>query len=90
MYKITTIISNKIIFVNKEIYIFYILVNTIYKLSYNYVLKIRDGRCQLNNNRKVKREIKRSGKKTYVSEVQEFNKPEGYEDAFKKYFPEQK
>jgi hypothetical protein len=59
-------------------------------MSYYYVLKISEGRCQLNNNRKVRREIQRAGKKTYVSEVQEFSKPEGYEDAFKKYFPEQK
>ena len=45
-------------------------------------------------NKKVSREKqnveKRNGeKKTFISEVQEFNKPEGYEEAFKEYYPEQ-
>jgi hypothetical protein len=42
------------------------------------------------NNRQVRKEKQKEGKKTFISEVQEFNKPEGYEDAFKKYYPEQK
>jgi len=42
------------------------------------------------NNRKVSREKKKGRKKTYISEVQEFQKPEDYEDAFKKYYPKQK
>lgn len=49
---------------------------------------------EINNNRKVSREKqsienKNGEKKIFVSEVQEFNKPEGYEDAFKQYYPEQ-
>jgi hypothetical protein len=43
-----------------------------------------------NNNRKVRREVQKVGKKTFVSEIQEFDKPEGYEDAFKRYYPKQK
>lgn len=48
----------------------------------------------LENNKKVTREKqdveKQNGeKKTFISEVQEFNKPEGYEDAFKEYYPKQ-
>ena len=42
------------------------------------------------NNRKVSREKKAEREKTYISEVQEFQKPEDYEDAFKKYYPKQK
>jgi hypothetical protein len=42
------------------------------------------------NNRLVYREKQKVGKKTFISEVQEFKKPEGYEDAFKKYYPEEK
>ena len=42
------------------------------------------------NNRKVSREKQNGKKQDYVSEVQEFNEPEGYEDAFKKYYPKQK
>jgi len=42
------------------------------------------------NNREVSHEKQREGKKTYISEVQKFHKPEGYEDAFKKYYPKQK
>lgn len=42
------------------------------------------------NNRHVRTEKKKLGKKTYISEVQEFQKPEGYEDAFKRYYPKQK
>ncbi|MBU3159986.1 hypothetical protein KPL37_09500 [Clostridium frigoris] len=34
-------------------------------------------------------EKKNGDKKTFVSEVQEFNKPENYDDAFKQYYPEQ-
>ncbi|WP_291636846.1 hypothetical protein [Clostridium sp.] len=46
------------------------------------------------NNRKITREkqIVEEGsgkKKTFISEVQEFKKPEGYNDAFKEYYPEQ-
>ena len=42
------------------------------------------------NNREVRHEKQKVGKKTFISEVQEFKKPEDYEDAFKKYYPEQK
>jgi hypothetical protein len=42
------------------------------------------------NNREVTREKQKGRKKTYISEVQEFHKPEGYEDAFKKYYPKEK
>ena len=42
------------------------------------------------NNRKVRKEKQKQGKKTFISEVQEFQTPEGYEDAFKKYYPVQK
>lgn len=46
------------------------------------------------NNRKVSREKQivedqNGAKKIFVSEVQKFNKPEGYDDAFKQYYPEQ-
>ena len=46
------------------------------------------------DNKKVSREKqnveKQNGeRKTFISEVQEFNKPEGYDDAFKGYYPEQ-
>jgi hypothetical protein len=41
-------------------------------------------------NREVSREKQKGREKTYISEVQEFHKPEGYEDAFKKYYPKQK
>ena len=41
-------------------------------------------------NREITREKQKGGKGTYISEVQEFNKPEGYEDAFKKYYPKEK
>jgi hypothetical protein len=43
-----------------------------------------------NNNGEITREKQKGRKKTFVSEVQEFHKPEGYEDAFKKYYPKQK
>lgn len=43
-----------------------------------------------NNNRQLHREKQKVGEKTFISEVQEFKKPEGYEDAFKKYYPEEK
>jgi len=42
------------------------------------------------NNREVSKEKQRGRKQNYISEVQEFHKPEGYEDAFKKYYPKQK
>lgn len=42
------------------------------------------------NNREITREKKKGRKETYISEVQEFHKPEGYEDAFKKYYPKEK
>lgn len=41
-------------------------------------------------NREVRTEQQKVGEKTFISEVQEFNKPEGYEDAFKKYYPKEK
>jgi hypothetical protein len=41
-------------------------------------------------NIEVSREKQKGREKTYISEVQEFQKPEGYEDAFKKYYPEQR
>ena len=46
------------------------------------------------NNRKITREKqtiedKNGEKRTFISEVQEFEKPEGYNDAFKEYYPEQ-
>lgn len=34
-------------------------------------------------------EDKNGDKKTFVSEVQEFDKPEDYDGAFKEYYPEQ-
>jgi hypothetical protein len=43
-----------------------------------------------NNNNKIRKEVQKVGKKTFVSEIQEFDKPEGYEDAFKNYYPKQK
>ena len=42
------------------------------------------------NNKKVSREKITENKNTVVSEVQEFKKPEGYDDAFKEYYPKQK
>jgi hypothetical protein len=48
------------------------------------------GGVNLDNNKKVRREVQKVGKKTFVCEIQEFDKPEGYEDAFKKYYPKQK
>ena len=42
------------------------------------------------NNRKVTKEKQTENKKTFISEVQEFKKPEGYDDAFKAYYPENK
>ena len=42
------------------------------------------------NNREVKKAKQKVEKKTFISEVQEFQKPEDYEDAFKKYYPKQK
>ncbi|MGH4052993.1 MAG: hypothetical protein ACREVX_16980 [Clostridium sp.] len=41
------------------------------------------------NNKKVSKEKITENKKTFVSEVQEFKKPEGYDDAFKEYYPKQ-
>lgn len=42
------------------------------------------------NNKKVKREKQELGGKTFISEVQEFDRPMDYEEAFKKYYPKQK
>ena len=42
------------------------------------------------NNREVSREKQMVDEKTFISEVQKFHKPEGYEDAFKKYYPKEK
>ncbi|GCD10247.1 hypothetical protein G9F71_011915 [Clostridium sp. FP2] len=41
-------------------------------------------------NKEVRKEKHKEGEKTFISEVQEFQRPEGYEDAFKKYYPQQK
>ncbi|MBU3182658.1 hypothetical protein [Clostridium psychrophilum] len=41
-------------------------------------------------NRKVTKEKQTENKKTFISEVQEFKKPEGYDEAFKEYYPELK
>jgi len=46
------------------------------------------------DNKKVSREKQKIEKqngetKTFISEVQEFTNPEGYDDAFKEYYPEQ-
>ncbi|MBU3093596.1 hypothetical protein K2F40_04825 [Clostridium sp. CM028] len=41
-------------------------------------------------NREVRKEKQSEDKKTFTSEVQEFHKPEDYEDAFKGYYPKQK
>ncbi|CDG01467.1 hypothetical protein [Clostridium chauvoei] len=38
-------------------------------------------------NKTVTHELVSDEKGTYVSEVQNFNKPEDYEDAFKNYYP---
>jgi len=43
-----------------------------------------------NDNREVRKEKQKVDGKTFISEVQEFQKPEGYRDAFKKYYPKQK
>lgn len=40
--------------------------------------------------REVKKEKQKDGDKIFISEVQLFNKPEGYEDAFKQYYPKEK
>ena len=42
------------------------------------------------NNRKIRREEQKGEEKPYISEVQEFRKPEGYEDAFERYYTKQK
>jgi hypothetical protein len=44
----------------------------------------------LDNNKKVTKEKVTENKKTFISEVQEFKKPVGYEDAFNVYYPEEK
>lgn len=41
-------------------------------------------------NRKVTKEKQTENKKTFISEVQEFKKPEDYDEAFKAYYPELK
>jgi len=77
----------------KKIYIFffckyYILSDTISILYRNDVI----GGVILENdtNRKVTREKQTENKKTFISEVQTFEKPEDYDDAFLRYYPEQK
>ena len=42
------------------------------------------------NNRTVSKEKITENKKTFISEVQEFKKPEDYDDAFKEYYPKEK
>lgn len=39
------------------------------------------------NNLTISNELVTDENGTYISEVQSFNKPEDYEDAFKKYYP---
>lgn len=41
------------------------------------------------NNKTVSKEKITENQKTFVSEVQEFKKPEGYDDAFKEYYPKE-
>ena len=46
------------------------------------------------SNKKVRKEKqyvekKNGDTKAFISEVQEFDKPEDYDDAFKEYYPEQ-
>lgn len=43
-----------------------------------------------NSNAKIYKKIVDTDTGHYVSEVQEFNKPEDYEDAFKRYYPKEK
>lgn len=43
-----------------------------------------------NTNVKIYKELVHTKDGNYVSEVQEFNKPEDYEDAFKRYYPKEK
>lgn len=43
-----------------------------------------------NSNAKIYKKIVNTDNGSYVSEVQEFNKPEDYEDAFKRYYPKEK
>lgn len=38
-------------------------------------------------NRITKKVVVKEANGIYISEVQEFDKPEGYRDAFKKYYP---
>ena len=61
-------------------------------LNKYFVVRKKNGGVILDNdnNRVVSREKQKGRKKSYISEVQEFHKPEGYEDAFKKYYPKQK
>lgn len=41
------------------------------------------------DNRKISK-VKQEGKNgTYISEVQEFKSPEGYKDAFQRYYPKE-
>lgn len=42
------------------------------------------------NNKTIKKEIVKDKNGTYVSEVQEFNNPADYEEAFKQYYPKNK
>jgi hypothetical protein len=51
---------------------------------------IGGGILDKDNNREITREKQKGRKKPYISEVQEFHKPEGYEDAFKRYYPKER
>ncbi|WP_160169928.1 hypothetical protein [Clostridium hydrogeniformans] len=42
------------------------------------------------SNKKVKTKIVQGEKGPYISEVQEFEEPVGYEEAFKTYYPKDK
>jgi hypothetical protein len=42
------------------------------------------------DNREISTEKQKGKEKPFISEIQEFHKPEGYEEAFKRYYPKQK
>lgn len=42
------------------------------------------------SNTKVYKKVISNENGNYISEVQEFDKPEDYEDAFKRYYPKEK
>lgn len=42
------------------------------------------------SNTKVYKKVISNKNRNYISEVQEFDKPEDYEDAFKRYYPKEK